>query len=81
MLNHFTKKADENRKVEIKAVHSSNSFGIRYIFGKMYRLLQNKKSEISGTFSTLVKRPKIMSTVEQSETFGMIFEIFDHYLD
>ena len=71
MLNHFTKKADENRKVEIKAVHSSNSFGI----------LQNKKSEISGTFSTLVKRPKIMSTVEQSETFGMIFEIFDHYLD
>ena len=37
--------------VRIKAMHSGNSFGIRYILGKIYRLSQNKKSENSGTFS------------------------------
>ena len=41
--------------VNTKAVRYGNSFGIWYIFGKIYRFLQNKKSEISGTFSTLVK--------------------------
>ena len=45
--------------VKTKAMHSGESFGIQYIFRKMYRLSRNKKSEISGTFSTLVERPKI----------------------